>query len=249
MSTKLLVLFSTILVLTFNLLANLLPFNGVSTATVSDSFDVFFVPAGYVFSIWGVIYILLIGFTIFNFLPQSANSDRLAKVAPWYLLSSVANSAWLLSWHYQFFGLSVLLMVVLLISLTRIYSLTRDSSNRAEYWLINLPFSVYLGWICVATIANITAFLDYNNWSGFGIGESTWASIMIFIAGILGIFFAVKKKDTAYALVIIWAIAGIWVNFPLQTNIVTTVQIVGILLILAVIFAITKQKLANAAAN
>lgn len=240
---------STLLVLTCNVLANILPFNGITTAAVSDSFDVFFVPAGYVFSIWGVIYLLLISFTIYTFLDRSDDNGRISRIAPWYLLSSVANSAWLLSWHYQQFGLSVVLMVVLLLSLIRIYMLSRPALDKREYWMSSLPFSVYLGWISVATIANVAAYLDYVSWNGFGIIESAWASIMIIIAGLLGIIFALRLRDAAYTLVILWAIAGIWVNFPLQKSIVTTVQAVGILLVVAVIFAVTKQKPTNAATN
>lgn len=248
-NSRVLIIFSTFLVLAFNVLANLLPFNNVSTATISDSFDVFFVPAGYVFSIWGVIYLLLISFTIYTSLNRSDDNGRISRIAPWYLLSSVANSAWLLSWHYQQFGTSVVIMVILLLSLIRIYTLSRPALDKREYWMSSLPFSVYLGWISVATIANVAAYLDYTSWGGFGIIESTWASIMITVAGLLGLIFAVRLKDVAYALVILWAIAGIWVNFPLQTNIVTTVQTVGILLIIAVIFAVTKQKSADATVN
>jgi hypothetical protein len=235
--------------LTCNVLANILPFNGLTTAAVSDSFDVFFVPAGYVFSIWGVIYLLLISFTIYAFLNRSDDNGQISRIAPWYLLSSVANSAWLLSWHYQQFGLSVVLMVVLLLSLIRIYMLSRPALDKREYWMSSLPFSVYLGWISVATIANIAAYLDYVSWNGFGIIESAWASIMITIAGLLGIIFALRLRDAAYTLVILWAITGIWVNFPLQKSIVTTVQAVGILLVVAVIFAVTRQKPTNAATN
>lgn len=140
-------------------------------------------------------------------------------------------------------------MVVLLLSLIRIYTLSRPALDKREYWMSSLPFSVYLGWISVATIANFAAYLDYVSWNGFGIIESAWASIMITTAGLLGIIFALRLRDAAYALVILWAILGIWANFPLQTNIVTTVQAVGILLIIAAIFAVTKQKSTNAATN
>lgn len=249
MIPRVIIVCSTLLMLTCNVLANTLPFNGLTTAAVSDSFDVFFVPAGYVFSIWGVIYLLLISFTVYTFLNQSDDTGRISRIAPWYLLSSVANSAWLLSWHYQQFGLSVVLMVVLLLSLIRIYMLSRPALDKREYWMSSLPFSVYLGWISVATIANVAAYLDYVSWNGFGIIESAWASIMITIAGLLGIIFALRLRDAAYTLVILWAIAGIWVNFPLQKSIVTTVQAVGILLVVAVIFAVTRQKPTNAAAN
>lgn len=207
---------TTVLTLIVNGLATTLPLNGLSTAEISDSFSVFFVPADYVFSIWGVIYLLLAAFSFYLFTEEGKNDPVATHITPWYILSAVANSAWLFCWHYQQFGLSVIVMLVLLASLLRIYTLLPAPATRLQAWTRNLPFSVYLGWISVATIANISDYLDLRGWSGWGLNERAWAVIMIMAAGLLGSIIAIRKRDVAYPLVIIWALIGIGVNFAEQ---------------------------------
>ena len=157
---QILVILATLLTLTVNALANALPINGMNTGQVSDSFDVFFVPAGYVFSIWGLIYILLIAFTIYQALPAQKDQPVLKSIRGWYIIGCLANSIWIFMWHYLQFNLTILLMAILLVSLILIYIRLR-MANAAEIstgmrWFVQLPFSVYLGWITVATIANAT---------------------------------------------------------------------------------------------
>ena len=152
-------LFSVILALAVNILATTLPLNGQNTGEISDRFQVYFVPAGYVFSIWGVIYLGWIAFIIFQFRPSQKESARLRRLGYLFAISNLANAAWLFCWHYNQFGLSVLVMLTLLGLLIASYlrlNVNRSSVTRLEYWSVDVVFSVYLGWITVATVANIT---------------------------------------------------------------------------------------------
>jgi hypothetical protein len=195
-----------------NGLANALPLNGLTTGDISDRFDVYFVPAGYVFSIWGLIYLALTAFVIYQALPGQRDNPRLRRVGYLFALSCVANVAWLFLWHYEVFPLTIVAMVALLLLLIAIYlrlGIGRSEVSTAEKWLVRVPFSIYLGWITVATIANATSLLDYLNWGGWGIRPEIWAVIMLLAATAITSAVTLTRGDIAYGLVIVWAVAGI----------------------------------------
>ena len=151
-----------------------LPFNGQETGAISDRFAIYFVPAGYVFSIWGLIYLGLIAYAIFQALPAQRENPRLRSIGGLFALASVANIAWIFLWHYEVFPATLAVMLVLLGSLIAIYlrlgtGLTQVS--RAETWMVRVPFSVYLGWITVATVANATQLLYFLGWNGGALGR------------------------------------------------------------------------------
>jgi len=208
-------LLGVVAVLIVNGLANALPLNNLSTGEISDRFDVFFVPAGYVFSIWGVIYIALIAFGIYQVLPSQRQNPRLAKIGYWFLLSCLANIAWLFCWHYELFALSLVMMLILLASLIIIYlrlDIGIKKVSTKEKWLVNIPFSLYLGWITVATIANVTSVLDYYGWNEWGLSEQMWTLIMLFAVALIGALMSLTRGDVVYCLVLIWAVVGIAVK-------------------------------------
>ena len=202
----------TIAVIVVNGLASALPLNGQTTGEISDRFDIYFVPAGYVFSIWGLIYLGLIAYTVYQALPSQRANPRLRRIAPLYALSGLANIVWILLWHYEQFVWTIVAMVVLLLSLIAVYlrlGTGRTRVSPAEAWLVRLPFSIYLGWITVATIANATQLLDYLNWNGWGIAPEVWAVIMLIAATLITVAVSLSRGDVAYVLVIVWAAAGI----------------------------------------
>jgi len=206
---------SVALALTINILAATLPLNGQNTGEISDRFEVFFVPAGYVFAIWSLIYVGWIAFAIYQFLPAQKDNSRLERLGYWFALSGLLNSAWLFCWHYNLFGLSVLVMLALLTTLIISYlklNVGRAQVSTAEKWSVDIPISVYLGWISVATIANITDYLYSINWNGFGIAPQIWAVIMLVIASLLGLILALTRQDVGYLFVFAWAFAGIAVK-------------------------------------
>ena len=207
----------TILVTLFvNGLANALPLNGLNTGQISDRFNVYFVPAGYVFSIWGVIYLGLIAFAIFQGLPSQRENPRLRATGWWVALGGLANSIWIFLWHYEQFPLTIIAMLILLATLIVTYlrlEIGRTTVSRAETWAVRLPFSIYLGWITVATVANMTDVLDYLKWNRFGLAPELWMTIML--AAVLAIagLMIFTRRDVAYTLVILWALVGIAVKF------------------------------------
>jgi hypothetical protein len=195
-----------------NALANILPFNGQETGAISDRFAIYFVPAGYVFSIWGLIYLGLIAYAIFQALPAQRENPRLRSIGALFLLSSVANIAWIFLWHYEVFAATLPVMLVLLGSLIAIYlrlGTGLAQVSRAETWMVRVPFSVYLGWITVATVANATQLLYFLGWNGGAIGPEVWTVIMLGVAVVLAWLMAITRRDIAYLLVLVWAFIGI----------------------------------------
>ncbi|MEN6570227.1 MAG: TspO/MBR family protein [Anaerolineaceae bacterium] len=220
---QIMVILATVVMITINALANILPFNGLTTGAVSDSFKVFFVPAGYVFAIWGLIYLLLIGYTIYQALPAHREDATLRRIGWWYVLSAVVNSAWIFLWHYQQFPFTLVMMLVLLVSLIVIVLNLKPldaSGSTGEKLLLRLPFSVYLGWITVATIANVTDVLDFYHRNGFGIQPQTWVAIMLAVALVVAFLMMIARRDWAFLAVLVWAFIGIAVKFPSEAVVV-----------------------------
>lgn len=210
-----LVLISILATIVINALANALPINGLQTGEISDRFQVFFVPAGYVFSIWGLIYLGLIAYGIYQALPAQRSNPRLAAIDALVVVGAVANIAWILLWHYEMFPLTIVAMLALLATLIGVYlrlGIRRNQVTTQDRWLVHLPFSIYLGWITVATIANITSLLDYLNWNGWGIAPETWFLIVLAAALAIAGLMARSRGDVAYLLVLVWAFAGIAVK-------------------------------------
>ena len=232
--------FATVVV---NGLANALTLNGQTTAQVSDRFPVYFTPANYVFSIWGVIYLLLFGFTIYQTLPSQRENPRLRRIGNLPALAGLLNSGWIFLWHYNLFELTVLVMIGLLITLISIYlrlDIGRGSPPRREKWWVNLPFSVYLGWITIATIANVTAVLYYLNWNGFGISAEAWTVAILLIGAAIASALIFTRANVAYTLVIIWAYAGIVVKQS-AVPIVAGTAVLGALIVAAVLIVARLQ--------
>jgi len=235
---QLITILATIVTITINALANILPFNGQETGEISDRFAIYFVPAGYVFSIWSLIYLGLITFTIYQALPSQRDNKVIRGISPAYWIASLANSIWMFLWHYEVFSLTLVAMLTILASLVYIYLKLseRDAKlDRTQKLLVKIPFSIYLGWITVATVANASQLLYFFNWGGWGIAPQVWAVIMIAVATLLGFLMRWREGDAPYVLVLIWAFIGIAVgkaDFPLVAN---TAYVASALLALAVI--------------
>lgn len=237
-------LLSVILALTVNILASVLPLNGQNTGEISDRFKVYFVPAGYVFAIWGVIYLGWIAFTIFQLRPSQKENPRLRRLGYLFALSNVANAAWLFCWHYNLFGLSVLVMLILLGLLIAAYlrlDVNRSFVSRTEYWSLDVLFSVYLGWITVATVANITDWLYFVHWNGFGISGQVWAVIMLAVACLLGLVMALTRRDSGYLLVLVWAFAGIAVKQTAAPLVVLSAWIAAAAMLFLAVYSIWQR--------
>jgi len=200
---------------TVNFLANALPLNNRSTGAISDSYPNLFAPTGLTFVIWGLIYLLLGGYVIYLFLKKNQKSEELLrKINPIFIATSLANLSWIFAWHYDYIGLSVLIMAALLILLIKIANILRKEqlTTTLEKLFIWASFGVYFGWITVATIANITVFLVSVGWNGFGVADFVWTSIVLAVGAVIGILRMRKDKNIIYGLVLVWAYYGILIK-------------------------------------
>jgi len=189
-----------------NYLANSLPLNGKTTGGISDAWPNLFTPAGVTFSIWGVIYILLVIFCVIQF--TTSYQVAISRVGWLFGLSCVFNSLWIVAWHYERLPLSLILMAGLLICLIWINIFIRDLPDG----FIKAGFGVYLGWICIATIANITVLLVSNGWQGFGLSDQTWAMIMIVVGAVIVSLTIWRMSNPFIGLAVVWAFAGIMIK-------------------------------------
>jgi len=235
-----------------NLLANIIPIGGKYTGELSDNIPNLFVPVGLTFSIWGVIYILIILFALYLardfFKKEITTKPFLGKISYLFIIAGIANILWIFLWHYEQVTLSLLAMILLFSSLLAIYlrlGIGKERVSIKEKLFIHIPISVYIGWITVATIANVTAVLVKNNWDGFGISDQIWTILVIVVATIITIIVLLTRKDYAYSAVIIWALFGIYLKrvtddpiFGIKTQIAYTAGIAIIIIIMTIAITI-----------
>jgi hypothetical protein len=233
-------------VITVNALANILPINGYNTGQISAFYPNAFVPAGFTFSIWGVIYLLLLSYTI-GFTYYSIKGQQhpkafifIERINTYFLLTCIFNMSWIVAWHYLQIELSVLIMLLFLTTLIQLFlksiKIARDLTL-IQRFILQTPFIVYLGWISVATIANITALLVAYKWTALSIAPVYWSAAMILIAIILAVFMLLKFKAVPFALVVAWALWGIKASqgsvYPLIQSI-TTVSVACLFVMIAI---------------
>ncbi|MDR6124113.1 benzodiazapine receptor [Bacillus sp. SLBN-46] len=198
-----------LLVVIVNALANTLPLNGQTTGEISNRLNVLFTPAGYVFSIWGLIYLLLFIWVLRQLPKNRRNLPLYQSTSGLFLLTCMLNILWIFLWHYEYFFYTVLVMIAFLITLIFLYKKVK-SFHPPKIDVI--PISIYLGWVSVALIANISYYLVYIQWNGWGISPVVWTIIMLWVAALLAGIFYMKEKDPYYVLVFIWALIGIGVK-------------------------------------
>jgi hypothetical protein len=206
-----------------NTLSNVFPLNGVSIGNLSNTLfaSVQIIPANYAFAIWGLIYIGLIAFGIYQLQPSQRENPRLQHSGYLLAIACIAQCAWIYLFLARLFPLSNLAMLGILIPLMVMYQrleIGRERVSRQERWFIHLPISIYLGWISVATIVNVAIGLYSINWDGWGIAPSVWTVVMMTIAGVIAAVISLQRHDTAYVLVIVWALVAIAIrqaNTPL----------------------------------
>jgi hypothetical protein len=236
---------TALVALAVNLLATTLPLNGQTTAAISDKFQVLFVPAGYVFAIWGIIYVGWMAFAVYQALPAQRANPRLQRIGWLFALANIANAAWLFTWHFELFPLSAIVMLSLLALLIAIYwrlNIGRVQVSAREKWLVDLPFSIYLGWISVATIANISDLLYYWHWDGFGVAPELWAVIMLATAAAIALAMALTRAEMAYLLVIVWAFVGIAVKQSATPVVANTALVMAALVVLMIPFGLWRRR-------
>ena len=239
-----------------NGLATSLPINNKTTGELSDQYPNLFVPAGITFSIWGPIYILLAIFTIYSVIiaiKKDAKGSFINKIGILFFLSCIANMGWIFAWHYEIVPLSLVIMLLLLGLLLAIYvrlGVGKKGPAKKEQYLVHLPFSVYLGWITIATIANVTALLVDVIWNRFGISEQFWAVAVIIVGIAIALSVLLRRQDIYYCLVVDWALLGIMIKrlaSPIPAQSVIIITIIGLVLITAgILVQLVRRKVYSA---
>ncbi|AZB42492.1 tryptophan-rich sensory protein [Bacillus sp. FJAT-42376] len=203
--------FTYIIMVGMNFLANALPLNGQTTGEVSAGVPVIFEPAPYAFAIWSVIYLLLAIWVVRAFFVSDQEKQVYRNIGYYFAVNALLNALWIVLFHYELFNATLVVMLGLLFTLIKIYTII-EKSGQTKFFL-NVPISVYMGWISVATIVNVFIFFKSNEITSFiGLGELAWAIIMIIVAGLLGAYMILAKNDLAYGLVFVWALIAIAVN-------------------------------------
>ena len=222
---------------------------GQDTAAISDNNFTLITPAGYVFSIWGIIYVLLGVFVVYQALPRERGSGFHEKIGWLFVLSSLINIVWIFVWQYEILILSVVLIFALLLTLIGIYlrlNIGKSKVKASERLAVHLPFSVYLGWITIASIANVAVMLTAYNWDGFGISPEIWTIIVVAVAVVITLLMLGIRKDIAFALVVIWALVGIGASHAGNQTVVLLTEvasiIVGIAVLVVVAFILLRRK-------
>jgi hypothetical protein len=246
--TKFFVLFTFVVMVGSNALANILPINGITTGAISDSYPNLFAPAGYTFAIWGVIYLAL-AFAVVRLLFQK--DPHFEFISRWFIISNLANTAWIFGWHYRLIPLTALLIIVVLYSVLRIVFKLDPAQNRQFGISQRLPYEIYGGWLLVATVANITTLLVDIGFTGFGIAEVIWMLLILGVAWLIVSATVVRVKSVGIGFVLIWAYGGI-VSKHISVNpgfdnaypavIFTTVGLMVLMSVLLVILALRSRK-------
>ncbi|GGD46362.1 hypothetical protein GCM10011514_08010 [Emticicia aquatilis] len=204
-----------------NYLANALPFNDKTTKQLSDQYPNLFVPAGITFSIWGIIYIMLFIFCVkqsknlFSKVPDPSTNALVDKIGLRFIVSCILNMFWIVYWHFEHLFFSVIIMLSLLITLIDIVRRIDYLSKNHE---INIPmiakaaFGTYLGWICIATIANITAVLVFFGWGALGQSETFWTCLMVLIGALIASWALNKLNNAFIGAAVLWAFVGILIQ-------------------------------------
>jgi hypothetical protein len=217
---------------------------------LGESRAIFFLPAGYVFGIWGLIYTGLGAYVIYQALPKQRNNPIIAQIGWWFILSCIGNSVWLILFLGNQLVLSTIAMLLILVSLIVIYlrlGIGRGKVERAERFAVQVPFSIYLGWITVATVANFATMLYEQGFvmDFVGISADVWAVVMMVIAAVIALAMVLRHRDIAFALVVVWAISGIYARpfdtatfAPLQSLNVGLVDTTALVIAIGIVVAI-----------
>jgi hypothetical protein len=246
---RLLIVVTVLAAIAVNGAANALPLNGQLTGEISDRFRVFVVPAGYVFAIWGVIYLFQLAFLARVVATTGRRDPLVRRLGLWPAVVATLNGAWIFLWHWEVFPLTPIAMLGILVSLVAIYlradlaSVARPGSGASarDRWLVQLPFSIYLGWITVATIANVAAVGAWADVPTLGLQPELIAAAVLAVGLTIAAAALVRTGDVAYGLVIVWAYAGIVAKeAPLATPyvpVVAAIAAVGMTLLLVAAIA------------
>lgn len=221
-----------LVVLIANTLANAVPLGGQTTGEISDKYPSLFTPAGYVFSIWGLIYLMLLVFIVWQALPAQRQNPLLATLRLPFQISCLLNASWIFAWHYDQLLLSMLIMLGLLWMLVSIYlrlNFKRTAASLIERIVLYLPFSLYTAWISVAVIANASAIQIHYSWDDVAFSAQTWTVVKLALAGTLAVGVLFRFRDPVWMLVLVWASFGIAIRHADMSMVYGAALLLGLL--------------------
>lgn len=225
------------IVILLNVLSNVLPINGQTMPEISAKYPSLFTPAGFTFSIWGVIYLALLVFVIWQALPAQRNSQKIASISNYFKLNCLANAGWLVVWHYDLLALSLVVMFVILGTLILIYReliADIDSAPMKEHLVLYVPFSLYTGWISLATIANASALQTGNGWDDIGMSAVQWTFVKLAVVGAVGATVIIRNRDPVFAAVVAWGAYGISVMQSATPAVAGTAMTLSLLMLILI---------------
>lgn len=234
--------------LTVNVLSNIFPSQGLTIGEIATTIlqGVLITPANYAFAIWGLIYLGLIAYGVYQLRPAQRSHPTIRRVDPLLIIACIAQIAWVYLFTLRLFWLSVVAMLGILLSLIGAYlqlSIGRERVPRERQWLVQMPFSIYLGWISVATIVNIASALYTSGWDGWGIRAESWTIIMLILGAVIAAIVAIQRADTAFTLVFVWAYVAIAIRQLNAPSIGITAGVSAIVLIVLLWFGRRRKTL------
>jgi len=228
-----------VLVIAMNWASSNLQINGNTVASVSDGIPSLFTPAGYVFAIWGIIYLALGAFVIYGVSKKQADNQLIDRIGPWFVINSLLNMVWLVSWLMEWWLISLVIIALMLVTLIITYlrlNAFREDARGKDFWFVLFPFSIYLAWISVATIANTSIIFAANGITSLGVSGTFWTAVMITVATLVSNLMVVLRRDWFFPLVVIWAVIGIAIANDGNTAILITAVAVVVEQILVMFF-------------
>lgn len=243
------VILATLVILITNVISEVIPIKGVMTGSITAKINIYFMPANYAFSVWSLIYLGLILYTIYQALPAQRSNPKLRSIGWFYIGSCFMISAWMISFIRENYLLTMLTMIALLVLLIVVYEkldVGREVVSRGMRFFVHIPFSLYLGWITMATIANISNYLQVQGWSGLGVSPKIWAVVLMVVTIVIAELTAFNRQDLAYLAVFVWAFIGIAVNHKGVSPVFEAACVsAAIVIIITIVTLIVRPRLRN----
>ncbi|WP_295619535.1 tryptophan-rich sensory protein [Chamaesiphon sp. GL140_3_metabinner_50] len=214
LTRQLVTLLAIIVSIIVNTLSNIFPLNGTNIGKLSNTLlaPVQVTPANYAFAIWGVVYLGLIAYGLYQFQSTERYNPRLERGGYLLTIACIFQSVWIYLFLARLFPLSIVAMLGILLSLIALYQclgIGGQNISKSEKWFLHIPISIYLGWITTATVVNIASTLYVGEWDGWGIPSTVWTVLMMGISAAIAFYVYVERQDRAFLLVIVWALLGI----------------------------------------
>jgi hypothetical protein len=233
--------------LTVNILSNFFPPRGANIGEIANTIlqGVQITPANYAFAIWGLIYLGLIAYGLYQLRPSERGNPTIRRVDSLLIIACIAQMAWVLLFTLRLFWLSVVAMLAILLPLIGAYlqlGTGKERVSRERSWIVHVPFSIYLAWISVATIVNIASALYISGWDGWGISAEGWTAIMLIVGAMIAAMVTIQRADIAFTLVFIWAYVAIAIRQLDDPSIWITAVVAVIVLAVLLVFGRMRRK-------